>query len=110
MKVKNNDNVVVVAGKDKGKQGKVMRKLSKQGRVVVEKVNIVTKHIKKTTQRPGEKVQFEAPIDVSNVMVVCPNCKKPTRVGYKKLENGKKQRICKKCSETLDKATKSIKK
>ncbi len=109
MKVKLQDTVKVITGKDNGKEGKVIKTLSKQGKVVVEKVNIKTKHIKKTEQRPGERIQFEAPIEVSNVMVVCPNCKKLTRVGYKKLEGGKKDRICKKCSETLDQDKKTKK-
>lgn len=109
MKVKLNDTIRVIAGKDKGKEGKVMRVMVKSKKVVVEKVNIKTKHIKKTAQKAGEKIQFEAPVDISNVMVLCPNCKKTTRVGYKKLESGKKERICKKCSEDLDKAVKTKK-
>lgn len=100
-----NDNVLVITGKDRGKTGKVIKSIPKDEKVVVEKVNMRTKHIKKTQTRPGDKITFEAPMDVSNVMIVCPNCKKRTRVGYKKLETGKKQRICKKCNESLDKIT-----
>jgi len=103
MKVKTNDQVVVIAGKDKGKKGKVIRVVSKDNKVVVEKVNIRTKHIKKTAQKAGERVKFEGAIDASNVMVVCPSCEKTVRVGFKKLENGKKQRICKKCKDSIDK-------
>ena len=106
MKIKMNDNVIVVSGKDRGKSGKVTRILTKEGKIVVEKLNMRTKHIKKTQTRPGEKITFEAPLDVSNIMVICPNCKKRTRVGYTKLETGKKQRICKKCKESLDKISK----
>lgn len=102
MKLKVSDQVGIIAGKDKGKSGKIMRINRKNNKVVVEKVNIRTKHIKKTTERPGEKIQFEAPVDASNVMVVCPNCKKLSRIEYKKTEKGKKQRICKKCKETVD--------
>ena len=102
MKLKLQDQVFVTTGKDKGKKGAITRILRKQNKIVVEKVNIKTKHIKKTTEKAGEKIQFEAPIDASNVMIICPNCKKTTRVGYKKLEKGKKERICKKCTETLD--------
>ncbi|MFA6992867.1 MAG: 50S ribosomal protein L24 [Candidatus Gracilibacteria bacterium] len=109
MKLKLNDQVIVIAGKDKDKKGKIIRILRKNNKVVVEKINIRTKHIKKTSEKPGSKIQFEAPVDSSNVMVICPNCKKNTRVGYKKLETGKKQRICKKCSESLDKAKKEKK-
>jgi len=106
MKVKVNDQITVIAGKDKGKSGAVMKVLSKQNKVVVEKINIKTKHVKKTAQKAGEKIQFEGAFNASNIMVLCPNCSKPTRVGYKILESGKKQRICKKCKEAIDKITK----
>jgi large subunit ribosomal protein L24 len=109
MKLKAQDQVKVLSGKDKGKTGKIMKIYRKQGKVVVEKVNIRTKHVKKTQQRAGEIIKFEASIDASNVMVVCPQCKKPTRVGYKKSVKGKKERVCKKCSETLDTITKKTK-
>lgn len=103
MKLKLNDQVVVIAGKDKGKKGKITKILVKQQRVVVEKLNMRTKHIKKTSSKPGERIKFEAPMHVSNVMLICPNCNKYSRVGYKKLTSGKKQRICKKCKEAIDK-------
>jgi len=103
MKLKISDQVQVITGKDKGKKGKIIKIDRKKNRIVVEKVNIRTKHIKKTNERPGEKIQFEAAIDASNVMVICPHCNKKTRIGYKKLENNKKQRICKKCKESLEK-------
>ena len=106
MKVKLNDQVQVIAGKDKNKDGKIIRILRKQDKIVVEKVNIRTKFVKKSQGKPGERIQFEAPLHVSNVMVLCPHCNKRTRVGYKKLENGKKQRICKKCKESIDKVIK----
>ena len=101
MKIKLNDNVAILAGKDKGKKGHVLKVLVKQQAVVVEKVNIRTKHIKKRENKPGEIIKFEAPIHVSNVMLICPRCSKAVRVGYKKLENKKKQRICKKCKEAV---------
>jgi len=109
MKVKINDSVLVIAGKNRNKSGKILRIDDKARKIVVEKINLITKHIKKTQQKPGSKIQREAPIDVSNVMVICPNCKKATRVEYKKLENGKKQRICKKCKESLDKESQKTK-
>jgi large subunit ribosomal protein L24 len=109
MKLKKQDQVAVITGKDKGKSGQITKILRKQNKIVVEKVNIITKHIKKTAQKAGERIQLEAPINASNVMVVCPNCKKRTRVGYKKLESGKKERICKKCKEALDKDIKGKK-
>lgn len=109
MKIQSSDTVLVIAGKDKGKTGKVMRVLIKQKRVVVEKVNVITKHIKKKQDQPGQKIKLEAPINVSNVKLICPNCKKATRVGYTKLANGKKARTCKKCKEVIAKKI-SIKK
>jgi large subunit ribosomal protein L24 len=102
MKIKHNDKVMVISGKDKGKTGKVLRMLTKSGKIVVEKLNMRTKHVKKTKTAAGEKIHFEAPMDASNVAIVCPACNKPTRAGYKILENGKKERICKKCRESMD--------
>lgn len=102
MKIKLNDKVVVIAGKDKGKKGTVLRLLSKKNKVVAEKINMKVKHVKKTAQKAGEKIHFESPIDASNVMIICPGCDRPTRVAYKVLGDGKKQRICKKCKESLE--------
>jgi large subunit ribosomal protein L24 len=102
MKIKLNDQVQVITGKDKGKKGKVIKVLCKQNKVVVEKINIRTKHIKKTAERAGEKIQFEAPVDASNVMVVCPDSGKRTRVGYKKDATGKKERYAKISGAPLD--------
>ena len=82
MKVKVKDKVLVIAGKYKGKTGNVMRVFKKTNRVTVEKVNIRTKHIKKTATHAGQIVKYEAPFNVSNVMVICPNCNKATRVAY----------------------------
>jgi len=104
MKIKLNDKVLVIAGKDKGKKGKVIRLSAKNEKVVVEKMNMRTKHIKKSSAGAGEKITFEAPMNSSNVMVICPGCSKPTRVAYKMLQNGKKERACKKCKESLDRA------
>ena len=103
MKLKTNDQVQIIAGKDKGKKGKIIKSFPRTNKIVVEKVNIRTKHIKKTHQKAGEIVKFEAPIDVSNAMLVCPNCSKPSRVGYQKGKDDKKTRICKKCKEQVDK-------
>ncbi len=105
MKVKLNDQVKVVTGKDKGKTGKVTKTFSSSNKVVVEKVNIRTKHIKKTARKAGEKVQYEAPINASNVMLICPGCKETTRVAYKVSKGTKKRRTCKKCKEIIDKVT-----
>ena len=110
MKVKTGDKILVTAGKNRNATGKVMRTFQKTKKIVVEKVNMQKKHIKKTTSRAGEIITYEAPIHVSNVKVVCPQCTKPTRVGYTILKNKKKQRICKKCQESLDKAPTTSKK
>lgn len=102
--VRKDDNVIVLTGKDKGKKGKVLRALPQLGRVVVEGVNIVTRHRKATPTMPqGGKVKQEAPIHSSNVMIICPNCKKPTRASHKQLNDGKFVRACKQCGENIDK-------
>jgi large subunit ribosomal protein L24 len=104
MHIKKEDRVVVISGKDKGKKGKVLIAEPSKGKVVVEKVNMVTKHEKPKGQgKPGGIVHQEAPIYASKVMLVCTKCGKATRLGYKLLENGNKVRVCKKCGETLDK-------
>ena len=103
MTVKKGDNVVVIAGKDKGKTGKVTEVSPKDGKVLVDGVNIVTKHQK--ARKQGDKSQIvkkNAPIEASNVMVVCPVCGKATRVAHREID-GKKVRACKKCSASLDK-------
>ena len=110
MKVKVKDQIMVIAGKYKGKTGTVMRTFEKTGKVTVEKINIRTRHIKKTSSKPGQKIQYEAPFDASNVMLICPNCKKVTRVAYSVPEKGKKYRVCKKCSESLEQAVAKVEK
>ncbi|MBT3864620.1 50S ribosomal protein L24 [Candidatus Peregrinibacteria bacterium] len=102
MKLKLGDEVQIATGKDKGKTGKVTKIFRNSNKIVVEKINMITKHIKKTAQKAGEKIQLEAPINASNAVLVCPKCKKTTRVGYKKLDTGKKERVCKKCNESVD--------
>lgn len=101
MKLHTNDTVQIITGKDKGKKGKIIKSFPKSARVVVEKVNIRTKHIKKTQNQAGEIVKYEADIDASNAMLICPNCSKPTRVGYSIDKDGKKNRVCKKCKEII---------
>lgn len=109
--VKSGDTVVVVAGKEKGKTAKVLEVSPKDNRVLVENVNIVTKHQKQRSQEEkGGIIKKSAPIDASNVMVVCPECGKATRVAHKEVD-GKKVRVCKKCGACLDKAfAKKVKK
>ncbi len=102
MKIKLNDKVVVISGKDKGKTGKVTRVIAKHNQIVVEKMNIRTKHVKKTTSGPGQKITFEAPMNVSNVMMIDPVQNKPARVGYRVLESGKRERFSKLSGQALD--------
>lgn len=109
MKLKVNDEVLVIAGKDRGKKGKIIRIFTKRTRVVVEKVNMRTRHIKKTASRAGEIIHYEAPLHASNVMLLDPKSNVPTRVGYK-MENGKKLRITKVSGELLDVKPKASKK
>ena len=104
MHVRKDDTVVVISGKDKGQKGKVLVANPKKNTVIVEKVNIATKHQKPKGQtQPGGIVKQEAPIHASNVMLVCSKCNKATRVAHKILEDGKKVRVCKKCGDTFDK-------
>ncbi|WP_073342980.1 50S ribosomal protein L24 [Caldanaerobius fijiensis] len=102
--VKKGDMVVVISGDDKGKKGKILKAFPKTGKVLVEGVNIVTKHQK---PRPGIQqagiIHEEAPINSSKVMLFCPNCNRGVRYKTEILENGEKIRVCKKCNESLDK-------
>ena len=111
--VKKGDTVVVIAGKEKGKTAKVLEVSPKDNKVLVENVNVVTKHQKqKSQQEKGGIIKKAAPIDASNVMVICPECGKATRVGHK-IVDGKKVRVCKhsECAASLDKAmAKKVKK
>jgi len=102
MNIKKGDTVVVLTGKDKGKTGKVLRTVPKTGKVIVEGINIVKKHQKPTKDAPqGGVIETPAPIDRSNVMVVCGSCRKPTRIGIKVSGDGERTRICKKCGAEL---------
>ena len=101
LSIKKKDKVVVIAGKDKGKQGEVMRVLSDKGRVVVAKVNFVKRHTRPTQQEPGGIHEKEAPISISNVMLVCPKCQQKTRPKYDILSDGKRVRICRRCNEMI---------
>ena len=101
--VKKGDRVKVIAGKDKGKEGEILRTYPKKDRVVVEKVNIIKKAMRPTQQNPqGGISSMEAPIHASNVMLVCPSCKKATRIGHRFKDDGKKVRVCKKCGKDID--------
>lgn len=95
--------VKVISGKDRGREGRVVLVLPKIERIVVEKINMIKKHKRQTDDQkdPGGIVEVEAPIHISNVMIVCKSCNKPSRGGYKVKQN-KKVRICKKCKKSLD--------
>lgn len=104
MKLAQGDSVIVIAGKDKGKTGTVMRVLHDQNRVIVSGVNIVTKHVKKTVQSEGKILKYEVSISASNVMIADPKTGKPSRIGFKVDAKGKKVRIAKKSGSTLTRA------
>lgn len=101
--VKTGDRVVITAGKDKGKMGNIKKSIPTEGKVVVEGINMITKATKANPAYgiQGGLIKKEAPLDSSNVMLVCPNCEKPTKVKHE-VVNEKKVRVCKKCGEQLD--------
>ncbi|GAB4390857.1 MAG: 50S ribosomal protein L24 [Thermodesulfovibrionales bacterium] len=101
--IKKEDTVLVISGREKGKKGRVLSVRPKEERVLIERVNIVKKHMKPSrTHAQGGIVEKEAPVHLSNVMLVCPKCDKPTRLGNLALEGGRKVRVCKKCKEVID--------
>ncbi len=103
MNIRKNDNVLVVTGKDKGKKGRVRFVYPKKNRILVEGINFIKMHSRAGAQvRQAGIVEREAPIHISNVMLVCNRCNKPVRVGFRKLEDGRKVRICRSCSEVID--------
>ena len=102
MKLKTGDKVVVIAGKSKGKVGTIIKTLKNENKVVVEGVNMVKKHLKPNGQESGSIVEREAAIDASNVMILDPKTKKPTRIGHTTNKAGKKVRVGKKSNENLD--------
>ena len=104
MFIKKGDAVLVLSGKDKGKQGKILKLFPNDKKVIVEKINFSKRHTKPTNeQRQGGIVEKEAPFSVAKVQVVCSKCSKPTRVGHRFLSDGAKVRVCKKCGEMMDK-------
>jgi len=102
MKIKKDDKVTVLSGKYKNKKGKVLKAIPKDGRIIVENVNVVKKHRRPKKQgEKGQRIEVASPINISNAMLICPKCGKNTRVGYKVLENKEKVRVCKKCGEEI---------
>ena len=105
MRIRTGDNVLVIAGRDKGKSGRVERNLPHDNRVVVEGVNVVTKHMRgRPGVRQSGRIQMEAPIHVSNVVLICNKCNEPTRPRVTFLETGSRVRSCTKCQEVIDDA------
>jgi len=103
MTIRKGDRVRVIAGKDKGKEGKVLRSVPEKQRVVVENVHMINKHTRPSQKnQQGGIIEMEGTIHVSNVMLVCPNCSQPTRVGRRR-EDGVRTRVCKSCGKDIDK-------
>ena len=101
--VRKGDTVVVIAGKDRGKSGKVLGVLLHERRITVEKINLIKRHTKPNQQnRQGGILEREAPIHLSNIMMYCAACQKPTRVGTKQAADGSRTRVCKKCGQTIE--------
>ncbi|NDY72341.1 50S ribosomal protein L24 [Desulfobacter hydrogenophilus] len=103
IRIKKDDKVKVLTGKDKGKIGKVLKVAKKTNRIVVENINMVKVHQRPSQENPqGGIVEKAMPMDVSNLMLMCNSCIKPTRIGIKQLEDGKRVRVCKKCNQQID--------
>jgi large subunit ribosomal protein L24 len=103
MKIRKNDTVLIIAGKDKGKRGKVRFAYPKKERILVEGVNFIKRHTRsRGTVRQAGIIELEAPIHASSVMLLCSKCKNPARVGFRFLSDGKKVRVCRSCGEVID--------
>jgi large subunit ribosomal protein L24 len=110
MKIKKGDKVKIIAGKDKGKTGKVLQVFPSKNKASVEGLNLLIKHLRPRREgESGQRIEFPAPMDLSNMMLICPECAKPVRVGYKYVESGegdkkkkRKFRVCRKCKQTID--------
>lgn len=101
MKIHKNDQVLVISGKDRGRKGKIIRVFPKEGKVIVEGINLRKKHVKpKKSGEKGQIVETPAPLNVSDIKLICSKCGKLTRVGYK-IEGKRKYRICKKCNQEI---------
>ena len=101
-RLRRDDEVVVIAGRDKGARGKVIRVMKSDGSVLVSKVNMIKRHTRQTQNSSGGIIEKEAALDVSNVQFFCPKCKAGVRLGVKTLEDGRKVRTCRACGEVLD--------
>ena len=103
MKLRKNDNVLIVKGRDRGKRGQIQQIFPKDDKVLVDGMNVVLRHQKATgTTRQAGIIQMEAPLAYSSVKLMCPRCNRPVRVGFTSLDDGKKVRVCKKCQANID--------
>jgi len=103
LSVKKNDTVLVIAGREKGKKGRVLSVYPSKGRLLIEKINMIRNHMKPTRKyAQGGIIEKEAPLHISNVMLICPKCNKPTRISNTHLQEGRRVRMCKKCREVMD--------
>ena len=103
MKIRKNDTVVIIAGKDRGGKGKVRRVIRKQNRVVIEGLNMIKRHSRASRgTRQAGIIELEGPMDVSNVQLFCEKCSSRTRIGFRFLDDGRKVRICSSCKEIID--------
>ena len=103
MKIRKNDTVLIIAGKDRGKKGKVRFAYPKDKRLIVEDINLIKKHSRaRRAARQAGIIELEAPVHVSDVMLLCNKCNHPTRVGLRFLEDGRKVRVCRSCQEVID--------
>ena len=102
MKIIKNDKVKIITGKDRGKSGKVLKIIPGKNKVVIEGLNLIIKNVKPKKQgEKGQRIQFPIPVDVSNIMLICPHCGKTIKVNYKFIDNKKKVRFCKKCQQII---------
>jgi large subunit ribosomal protein L24 len=104
-RLRKDDTVMVIAGRERGKTGKVLRVLADRDRVLIEHVNIVKRHLKpRSVQQQGGIVEREASVHASNVVPICGRCNKPTRIGHRRLDDGSAVRVCRRCGEDLDRS------
>ncbi len=103
MKIRKDDQVKILLGKDRNKTGKVLSVFPKEKKILVEGINVYKRHLKKMGKREGGIIDITKTIDISNAALVCPHCKKASRVGFK-ISDGVKVRICRRCQETIDKS------
>lgn len=103
VRIKSGDTVSVLAGQEKGKRGKVLQIIPQEKKVFIEKLRMMKRHVKPSKDTKGGIIEKEGPVHISNVLLVCPHCDKPTRIGIRVLEDGHRLRQCKKCGEVIDK-------